>query len=121
MGKRKVHMLPNLITPNKPVEFDQKACNGCNRCVEICVMDVLFPNPVKGKPPILLYPVECWHVGACLKECPRADKGAIKVSWPLMTKMRWKRKKTGELLRLGMPNPPAPNTRPPVGGWDPKP
>lgn len=120
MGKEKVYMLPNLITPNRPVEFDEEICNGCNRCVNICMFDVLFPNPEKDKPPILLYPDECWRCGCCLMECPLRDKGAIKVSFPLILKMRWKRKETGEHFRLGMPNPPSPNTRPPVGGWDPR-
>ena len=121
MAEEKVYMLPNLITPNEPVEFDEEVCNGCNRCVEICLMDVLFPNPEKGKSPVVLYPDECWQCGSCILECPLGDKGAVKVKWPLMTKMRWKSKETGEHFRLGMPNPPPPNTRPPVGGWNPKP
>lgn len=118
MSEEKAYMLPNLITPNKPVEFNEEVCNGCNKCVDICMMDVLVPNPDKGKPPIVLYPDECWHGGCCLKECPLRDEGALKVNVPLMSRMRWKRKETGEHFRLGMPNPPLPNTRPPVGGWD---
>ena len=46
-----IRMFPNKITPNDPVIFDAKVCNGCNTCVEICVMDLLMPNPEPGKPP----------------------------------------------------------------------
>lgn len=118
MGKEKVYMLPSKITPSKPVVFNEEVCNGCNKCVDQCMMDVLYPNPVKGKPPIVLYPDECWHCANCMNDCPLRDQGAIKVIWALMTIMRWKRKETGEHFRLGMPNPPAPDLRPPVGGWD---
>jgi hypothetical protein len=31
-----------------------------------------------------------------------------------MQRVRWKRKDTGEHYRIGMPNPPPPNTRPMV-------
>ncbi len=105
MSEDKVYMLPNVITPNKPVIFDEKVCDGCNRCVEVCPTDVLFPNPERGKPPIILYPDECWHCDVCVRDCPLADKGAIEISWPLMASIRWKRKGTGEHFRLGMPRP----------------
>jgi len=118
MAENKIVAEPNLIIPNKPLEFDATACNGCNACVEACLMDVLMPNPEKGKPPIIVYPDECFYEGSCVMECPRRDKGAIKLRWPLIFKMRWKRKETGEHYRLGMPNPPSPNPRPPAGGWD---
>lgn len=117
MNKEKVYMVPNLPTPNKPVVFDEKVCNGCNTCVEVCQMDVLAPNPEKGKPPIVLYPDECWYGGCCVEMCPLWEKGAIKLKHPVMQRVRWKRKETGEHFRIGMPNPPPPNLRPPVGGW----
>ena len=120
MAGEKVYAVPNLITPNRPLEFDENVCNGCNRCVENCLMDVLIPNPEKGKPPIILYPDECWYEGSCVKECPLREKGAIRMNWPLVFKMRWKRKETGDHFRLGMPDPPPPNPKPPVGGWDAK-
>jgi hypothetical protein len=47
-------------------------------------------------------------------ECPVADEGAIRINWPLMQRVRWKRKDTGEHYRIGMPNPPPPNTKPMV-------
>ena len=118
MTKKKVYAQPNLITPNKPIEFDGNICDGCNICIENCSLDVLFPNPEKGKPPITLYPDECWYCGVCVKECPLRDKGAIKMKWPLMLTMRWKRKETGEHFRLGI-KPAIPNPPDPVGGWDP--
>lgn len=111
---KKVYAIPNLVTPNKPVIFDANVCNGCNTCVEVCMSDVFIPNPEQGKPPIILYPDECYYGGCCVKECPLRDKGAIKLNWPLMQRVRWKRKKTGQHFRWGMPNPPRPNTKPPA-------
>ena len=110
----KAYAAPNLVTPNKPVIFDANVCNGCNRCIEVCMSDVFMPNPEKGKPPIILYPDECFYGGCCVKECPLHDKGAIRLNWPLMQRVRWKRKETGEHFRVGMLNPPPPNIRPPA-------
>lgn len=118
MSKKRVYAFPNLITPNRPIEFNGDVCKGCNACIEVCQMDVFMPNPTKRKPPIVMYPDECWYCGSCVKECPLRDKGAIKMNWPLMQKMRWKDKKTGEHFRFGMRNPPPANFKPPVGGWD---
>ena len=115
-----IYAYPNSVTPGHPVVFDEETCNGCNVCARQCSSDVLFPNPVKGKPPVVIYPDECWYCGCCVKACPSREKGAIKMRWPLMLQMRWKRKDTGEHFRLGMPDPPAPNLTPPVGGWDAK-
>jgi NAD-dependent dihydropyrimidine dehydrogenase PreA subunit len=120
MSEEKIYAVPNLVTPNQPVEFDEKVCIGCNKCVEICQMDVFIPNPEKGKPPIILYPDECWYDGCCVSECPLWEKGAIKFRHPIVQRVRWKSKETGEHFRIGMPNPPAPNLRPPVGGWCPR-
>ena len=64
-------------------------------------------------PPLVLYPDECWFCGTCVEECP--VPGAIRMEHPLNQKVGWKRKDTGELFRIGMKNPPTPNTRPPVG------
>lgn len=114
MVKREACALPNVVTPNKPVVFDPSACNGCNRCVETCQSDVFVPSSEKGAPPIVLYPDECWYCGCCVDECPRKAAGAIRSNWPLMLRIRWKRKDTGEHYRVGMRNPPAANTKPPA-------
>ena len=45
-----VRMFPNIVTPANPVIFDEEVCTGCNICVDVCVMDILMPNPEKGKP-----------------------------------------------------------------------
>ena len=118
MKQEDVHMFPNPVTPRDPVVFNEEVCNGCNNCVEVCVMDVLVPNPETGKPPIILYPDECYYDGLCVQNCPLWREGAIIISHPLNQRVRWKRKETGEHFRLGMPNPPPPNTKPPVSGWN---
>jgi NAD-dependent dihydropyrimidine dehydrogenase PreA subunit len=107
-----------VTAPNEPLEFIENACNGCNRCVDFCMMDVLVPNPEPGKHPIVLHPDECWYCGSCVMECPLRERGAIKFKWPIKALIRWKRKETGEHFRVGMPNPPPPNLTPPVGGWE---
>lgn len=105
-------MLPNPPTPGRAVDFDEAKCNGCNLCVSICRSDLLMPNPEKGKPPIVLYPDECWYCGCCVLECKR---GAIELVHPMnqAVSVVWKRAATGESFRLGMAAPPAPNMRPP--------
>ncbi|MBN1188692.1 MAG: ferredoxin family protein [Dehalococcoidales bacterium] len=118
MKQEDARMFPNLVTPGNPVLFDEEVCTGCNICVEQCVMDILMPNPIKGQPPVILYADECYYDGLCVKNCPLWEKGAIKLNHPLNQRVRWKRKASGEHFRLGMPNPPPPNSRPPVGGWN---
>jgi NAD-dependent dihydropyrimidine dehydrogenase PreA subunit len=110
----KVYMVPNPPTPNVPIQFDAGSCSGCNLCVEVCPTNVLMPNPEKKNPPIVLYSDECWYCGSCVEDCPRA--GSIRLVQPLQQSIvvRWKRKETGEYFRLGMKNPPPPNTRPPA-------
>ena len=54
-----VYATPNRATPGRPVVFDPKICDGCNRCVTVCLEDILIPNPVKGRPPVVLHPEEC--------------------------------------------------------------
>jgi NAD-dependent dihydropyrimidine dehydrogenase PreA subunit len=120
MKQEDVRMFPNIVTPRNPVIFNEEVCKGCNVCVEICMMDILMPNPEKGKPPIVLYPDECYYDGLCVKNCPLWQKGAITLNHPLNQRVRWKRKATEEHFRIGMSNPPPPNNKPPVGGWDAK-
>ena len=74
------HPAPGRFTT---VEINAAACTGCNTCVDICIMDILAPNPEKGKPPIVVYPEECWFDGCCVDMCPQRNKGAIRVHTPL--------------------------------------
>ena len=117
MEQEDVRMYPNIITPNNPVIFNEEVCIGCNSCVENCSMQVIMPNPEKDKPPVVLYPEECWYCGCCMLSCPLMWEGAMSLNHPLNQLPRWKRKATGEHFRLSMPNPPPPNTTPPVSGW----
>ncbi len=82
----------------------ENAAEECERCLKC---------DLKGGPPIVLYPDECWFCGTCVEDCP--VPGAIRMEHPLNQRVGWKRKETGELFRIGMKNPPPPNTRPPVG------
>jgi len=107
----KAYMVPNPMTPGQVVSIDPELCTGCNTCVEVCRLDVMVPNPEKGKPPIAIYPDECWFCGCCASDCPTK---ALKIEYPLNQRVGWKRKDTGEYFRIGMKNPPPPNTRPPV-------
>ena len=109
----KAYMVPSPFTPGRAVEIDPQICNGCRACVEVCRMDVLVPHPEKGKPPIVLYPDECWFCACCVEECPRP--GAIRMEHPLNQRVGWKRKETGEYFRIGMRNAPPPYEKPAVG------
>lgn len=93
-----VYATPNAPTPGHPVLFDASICDGCNRCVTVCLEDILIPNPEKGSPPIVLHPEECWYCGPCVDDCPLP--GAIWLNHPLQQRVRWKRKDTGEHFRV---------------------
>ena len=112
---------PNPAIPTHPIVFNEEVCTGCNQCLETCRSDTMVPNPLKGKSPIMIYPDECWYCGSCVERCPRFLEGAITLVFPLTQEAGWKRKETGETYRMGMADPPPPNTTPPVGGWYPKP
>ena len=112
MGE-KAYLVASPMTPCRAIIINPELCTACNACVEVCPTDVLVPNPEKGKPPIVLYPDECWFDGSCIAHCP--VPGAIRIEHPLNQRAAWKRKETGEIFRVGMKNPPPPNTRPAVG------
>ncbi len=95
---QKCWAFPNKPTPGMPVVFDETKCTGCNRCVNICMTDVLLPNPEKGKPPIIMYPEECWYGGDCVGECP--VEGAVRLRHPLLSRVHYKNKETGEIKRI---------------------
>jgi len=98
MSKKEVYIQPNRPTPFHPVIFNEEKCTGCNSCMEVCMVDVFLPNPVKGKPPIIVYPDECFYDGCCVGACP--VPGAIKLNHPLTQRVRWKRKATGETFSV---------------------
>lgn len=70
-----------------PVIIDTLKCTGCNRCVDICQVDLLVPNIKKGDPPVVMFPGECWYCGCCVVVCP--VEGAIKLRHPLMNRAYW--------------------------------
>jgi NAD-dependent dihydropyrimidine dehydrogenase PreA subunit len=107
------YLVPNPVTPNQAIVIDEALCKRCNKCVNVCRSDVMVENPEKGRAPIVLYPDECWFCGCCVSHCP--VPGAIRVEYPLNQRVGWKRKETGEYFRIGMKDPPPPNTRPAVG------
>jgi NAD-dependent dihydropyrimidine dehydrogenase PreA subunit len=98
MTETKAYAFPNRNTPSDPVIIDSAVCNGCNLCVHVCLADLFIPNHDKGKPPIILYPEECWYEGSCVTHCPKS--GAIKLNHPLTQRVRWKRKATNEHFRV---------------------
>lgn len=70
-----------------PIIYNENLCIGCNKCVNTCQVDILMPNDEKGKPPIVMYPGECYYCGSCVMECP--VKGAIKLQHPLMNRAKF--------------------------------
>ncbi|MDE3076743.1 MAG: ferredoxin family protein [Chloroflexota bacterium] len=65
-----------------PVVFDGYVCNGCNKCVEVCPMDIFLPNPEEHSPPLVAYPDECRYCGACWQRCPHRKKNALRIVVP---------------------------------------
>jgi NAD-dependent dihydropyrimidine dehydrogenase PreA subunit len=119
-ASQNVNLLQNQIVPTACVVHDPKICVGCNTCVPVCHQDVLVPNPTKGKPPIVVWPDECFQDGLCVLNCPLGlEAKAIRLNTALCQRTRWKRKATGEHFRLGMKGVPPPNMTPPIGGWFP--
>jgi NAD-dependent dihydropyrimidine dehydrogenase PreA subunit len=70
-----------------PIVFNQDVCQGCNTCVDVCLMDILKKASTKGKTPTVAYPDECAYDGACWLQCPNRDRGAIRVIPPLPMKV----------------------------------
>ena len=71
----------------EPLIFDKKLCIGCARCVNVCQVDIMIPSPEKGKPPVVLYPGECYYCGACVMECPKP--GAVRLQHPVMNQAKF--------------------------------
>lgn len=112
--KDSIYAFPAYSGPCRILEFDQKKCIGCNRCVNVCPLDVMIPNPEKGKEPIVVYAEECWFCGSCVNDCPQ---GAVTLVAPAKQRISavWKDKDSGKEYRVGMKDPEAPNTRPVAG------
>ena len=89
----KIFVIPEQGISN-PIKFNPELCSGCNKCVEICQVDIFIPNPVKHNPPIVAYPGECWYCGCCVMECPYP--GAIMLNPLSMNKVHWKQKNNTE-------------------------
>ena len=108
MESFKAVLTPNPVLPANLIKIDPEKCIACYQCAGICRCNVIVENPEKGKPPLVVYPDECWHCAVCTENCPT---GAIEFEHPLAQKVTWKRKETGELFRIGMKNPPPPVTK----------
>ncbi|HOP64303.1 MAG TPA: 4Fe-4S dicluster domain-containing protein [Spirochaetota bacterium] len=73
-----------------PLIIDEKACNGCGRCVDVCMMNVLElrerSDGTKGRVAAIVRPEECMFCEACVIGCrstaillnPRAGSAMIK-------------------------------------------
>lgn len=87
MADKKINMISEMPA-SKPIIFNEDKCIGCNKCVDICQVDIFIPNPDKDKKvPWVLYPGECWYCGNCVVVCP--VEGAIELRHPLMNKVHW--------------------------------
>lgn len=62
-----------------PPIIDEKKCNFCAMCVDICPTDV-FKVSKKREVPEVRYPEECWHCNACVLDCKQS---AISLRIPL--------------------------------------
>ena len=58
--------LEKVPASSSPIYYDETLCVGCNRCVDVCQCDLLFPNEIKGKAPLVMHPGECYYCGACV-------------------------------------------------------
>ena len=85
--KNKAFSASIIFSSARPIIYDESLCVGCNRCAEVCQVDILVPNTQKGKPPIVMYPGECYYCGSCVMECPQ--QGAITLRHPVMNQAKF--------------------------------
>lgn len=71
---------------SRPITFDSTLCTGCNRCADVCQVDVMLPSEEAGKHPDVMYPGECYYCGSCVMAC---SAGVISLHHPLMNQTRF--------------------------------
>lgn len=71
-----------------PVTIFPETCTGCNRCVNVCPVDLFLPSPERGGAPLVVFPGECWFEGSCVDICP--EPGAIVLNRPFVSRVNWK-------------------------------
>lgn len=58
-----------------PLLIDEAACNGCGKCAEVCIMNVIEmrerTDGIKGKVAVVAKPDECMFCEACVIGCRR--------------------------------------------------
>jgi adenylylsulfate reductase, subunit B len=65
-----------------PPTINKNLCTGCGKCVDVCPSDV-FCGTEKGEIPVVNYPGECWHEGACVMDCP-VQAVSLRIPLPMM-------------------------------------
>lgn len=85
--KRNKMIARPLPASSNPLTFDDSKCIGCNRCMNICQVDIMIPAETKGKHPVVLYPGECYYCGSCVMACP--VEGAITLTHPVMNRTKF--------------------------------
>lgn len=81
-GEKPVFTAEPVSCSTRPLKYNEDLCTGCNRCASVCQVDILVPSVEKGKPPIVMYPGECYYCGSCVMACP--VEGALRLQHPLM-------------------------------------
>ncbi|HTH45815.1 MAG TPA: ferredoxin family protein [Oxalicibacterium sp.] len=75
--------MPLALTQNSvPVRVNEELCiahKGCTVCVDVCPLDVLAIDMIKGKAYMKFD--ECWYCMPCEKDCPT---GAVMVDIPYL-------------------------------------
>jgi NAD-dependent dihydropyrimidine dehydrogenase PreA subunit len=87
MRQKKEYTVSMVSSSVTPIVYNPDRCIGCNRCVQVCQCDILFPSEEKGEHPIVMYPGECYYCGACVMVCP--TPGAITLKHPLMNRAKF--------------------------------
>lgn len=111
-------IFPNPTGPTQAVSIDSDICIGCNSCADICRIQTILPSPVKGQPPVVAYPDECWYCGCCVEACPT---GALQMRLPIGQRILFKDKETGTIFRLGTQDAPDKSFFKAPFGWIDKP